>query len=219
MQTVLKSICKIYSIVHNTLSWYHVSFCVVYNTNSWWIHIIYTCIFLFFKVTSLIDVHSHGYTILTNYLEGLRSIEFCVIYGTSGVHIDQWMGYREYWIFCHGCGDSAMIFTRDKNRLVFTVIHTLFLFLTCYFMAGSSTQPHSPTRFPPHTPPQLHPHPLKQSPIIHFAIFAKDGLFDLALWRHHSSICNVTRTRGYGIATSHSSIVLARINWYKGDLH
>ena len=213
MQTVLKSICKIYSIVHNTLSWYYVSFCVVYNTNSWWIHIIYTCIFLFFKVTTLIDVHSHGYTILIIYLEGLCDIWY------------QWSTYRSMyglpWIlnFLSRVWRFSNDFHPWQNRLIFTVTHTLFLFFTCYFMARSSTQPHSPTRFPPHTPPQLHPHPLKQSPIIHFPIFAKDGLFDLALWRHHSSTCNVTRTRGYGIATSHSSIVLARINWCKGDLH
>ena len=32
-------------------------------------------------------------------------------------------------------------------------------------------------------------------------------------------ICDVTRTRGTGIVTSYSSIVLARANWCKGDLH
>ena len=32
-------------------------------------------------------------------------------------------------------------------------------------------------------------------------------------------ICGVTRTRGTGIVTSYSSIVLARANWRKGDLH
>ena len=32
-------------------------------------------------------------------------------------------------------------------------------------------------------------------------------------------ICDVTRTRGNGIVTSHSLVVLARANWHKVDLH
>ena len=41
---------------------------------------------------------------------------------------------------------------------------------------------------------------------------------DLALWRRHSSICDVKRMRGTDIMPC-SSIVLARANWHKGDLH
>ena len=46
-----------------------------------------------------------------------------------------------------------------------------------------------------------HINPLKQSSIAHFTIVAKDGLFWLST------------------VTSYSSIVLARANWRKGDLH
>ena len=41
---------------------------------------------------------------------------------------------------------------------------------------------------------------------------------DLALSRRHSSICDVKRMRGTDIMPC-SSIVLARANWHKGDLH
>ena len=39
--------------------------------------------------------------------------------------------------------------------------------------------------------------------------------FDLALWCRHGSICGITRTRGTGIVTSYSSIVLTHTNWRK----
>ena len=61
--------------------------------------------------------------------------------------------------------------------------------------------------------------PFKQPSITDFATFAKNGLFDLALWRHHSSICDVTRTRGTGIVMSYLSIVLAHTHWHEGDHH
>ena len=61
--------------------------------------------------------------------------------------------------------------------------------------------------------------PLKTLSIAEFAIVAKDIVFWL-------SICDVTTVDmlchanlGTGIVTSYSSIVLARANWRKGDLH
>ena len=42
---------------------------------------------------------------------------------------------------------------------------------------------------------------------------------ELALWRHHSSICDVTRMRGIGIVTSWSSIILAHANWCTYDIY
>ena len=59
----------------------------------------------------------------------------------------------------------------------------------------------------------------KQSSIAHFAIVAKDGLFLPSFVTSSQLICDVMRTRGTGIVTSYSSIVLARANWRKGDLH
>ena len=59
----------------------------------------------------------------------------------------------------------------------------------------------------------------KQSSIIYFAIVAGDGLFWRNIVTSSQLICDVTRTRGTGIVTSYSSIVLARANWRKGDLH
>ena len=53
----------------------------------------------------------------------------------------------------------------------------------------------------------------------HFAIVAKEGLFWLNIVTSSQLICDVTRMRGTGIVTSYSSIVLARANWRKGDLH
>ena len=60
---------------------------------------------------------------------------------------------------------------------------------------------------------------LKQLLIAGFAIVAKDGLFWLGIVTSPQLICDVTRTWGAGIVTSYSSIVLARANWGKGDLH
>ena len=59
----------------------------------------------------------------------------------------------------------------------------------------------------------------KQSSIGHFAIVAKDGLFWLNIVTSSQLICDVARTRGTGIVTSYSSMVLARANWRKGDIH
>ena len=55
--------------------------------------------------------------------------------------------------------------------------------------------------------------------IAHFAIVARDGIFWLNIVTSSQLICDVTRTRGTGIVTSYSSIVLARANWRKGDLN
>ena len=59
----------------------------------------------------------------------------------------------------------------------------------------------------------------KQSSITHFAIAAKDGLFWIDIVTSSQLIYDVMRTRGTGIVTSYSSIILARTNWPKGDLH
>ena len=59
----------------------------------------------------------------------------------------------------------------------------------------------------------------KISLIAHFTIVTKDGLFWLNIVTSSQLICDVTRTQGTGIVTSYSSIVLARANWRKGDLH
>ena len=55
--------------------------------------------------------------------------------------------------------------------------------------------------------------PLKQSPIVHFAIVANDGL----LWLNSVTWLTVDlwRTRGTSIVTSYSVIVFARANWRK----
>ena len=61
--------------------------------------------------------------------------------------------------------------------------------------------------------------PQKTLSIAYFAIVAKDGLFWFSIVTSLQLICNVPRTRVTGIVTSYSSIVLARANWRKGDLH
>ena len=50
----------------------------------------------------------------------------------------------------------------------------------------------------------------------HFVIVAKNGLFWLSIVTSPQLIYDVTQT---SIATSYSSIVFARANWRKGDLH
>ena len=59
----------------------------------------------------------------------------------------------------------------------------------------------------------------KHSKITHFAIVANDGRFWLSIVTSPQLICDVTRTRDTSIVTSYLSIVLARANWSKGDLH
>ena len=60
----------------------------------------------------------------------------------------------------------------------------------------------------------------KQLSIADFAtIVAKDGLFWLSIVTSPQLICDVTRTPDTGIVISYSSIVMARANWGKGDLH
>ena len=55
--------------------------------------------------------------------------------------------------------------------------------------------------------------------IIDFADVTEDNLFKLSIVTSPLSICDVTRTWGTGVETPHSSIVLARANGGKGDLH
>ena len=54
----------------------------------------------------------------------------------------------------------------------------------------------------------------KQSPTAHLTIVAKDSI---SFWRHHS--WSVTSIEREVIVTSYSTIVFARANWRKGDLH
>ena len=64
-----------------------------------------------------------------------------------------------------------------------------------------------------------HTIPLKQLSIAYFAIVAKDSLFWFSIVTSPQLICDITRMYDTGIVTSYSSIVLARPNWRKGDLH
>ena len=59
----------------------------------------------------------------------------------------------------------------------------------------------------------------KQSSITHFTIDAKEGVFWINIVTSSQLICDIMRMRGTGIVTSYSSIVLARANWRKGNLH
>ena len=59
----------------------------------------------------------------------------------------------------------------------------------------------------------------KQLSIADFAIVAKDGLFWLSIETSPQLICDVTQTWSTGIMTLYSSIVLARANLRKDDLH
>ena len=52
-----------------------------------------------------------------------------------------------------------------------------------------------------------------------FVIVAKGGLFSLGIVTSPQLICDVMQARFTGIVTSYSSIVLARANWRKGDIH
>ena len=52
-----------------------------------------------------------------------------------------------------------------------------------------------------------------------FAIVAKGGLSWLSIVTSPQFVCDVTQTWGTGIVMSYSSIVLARANWRKSDLH
>ena len=61
--------------------------------------------------------------------------------------------------------------------------------------------------------------PERAASIADFAIVVKDGLFWFSIVTSPQFICDVRRTRVTGIVTSYSSIVLARANWRKGDLH
>ena len=84
------------------------------------------------------------------------------------------------------------------------VIHgneCIILFLTRYFMSWT------------------HNFAKNQSSIAHFATAAKDGRFWFSIVTSPQRICDVTRTRDTSIVTSYLSIVLARANWRKGDLH
>ena len=114
----------------------------------------------------------------------------------------------------HEWGDLPTIFTSDEvtsenhwqiasrvtQKSLFMVTDVLFYFLHAIWCPE-------------------HPIPLKQLSIADFAIVAKDGLFWFSIVTSPQLICDVTRMYDTGIVTSYSSIVLARANWRKGDLH
>ena len=64
-----------------------------------------------------------------------------------------------------------------------------------------------------------HSIPPKQLSIADFAVVAMDSLFWFSIVTSPPLICDVTRMQDTSIVTSYSSIVLARANWRKGDLH
>ena len=64
-----------------------------------------------------------------------------------------------------------------------------------------------------------HKIPLKQLSIADFAIVAKDSLFWFSIVTSPQLICDIMRMLDTGTMTLYSSIVLARANWHKGDLH
>ena len=64
-----------------------------------------------------------------------------------------------------------------------------------------------------------HAIPLKQLLIPDFAIVANGSLFWFSIVTSPQLICDVTRMLDTGIMTSYLSIVLARTNWRKVDLH
>ena len=86
--------------------------------------------------------------------------------------------------------------TSDKKSL-FTVTNVLFYFLHA-ILCHEHTNPQSSARF---------------------AIVAKGGLFWPSIVTSPQLICDAMRTRNSGIVTSYLSIVIARANWRKGDLH
>ena len=91
--------------------------------------------------------------------------------------------------------------TSDK-KIVIHGNECIILFLTRYFMSSTHKSPKK-----------------KLSSSADFAIVAKGGLFWLGIVTSPQLICDVTRRRHTGIVTSYSSIVIARANWRKGDLH
>ena len=88
----------------------------------------------------------------------------------------------------------------SNQNIVIHGYECIILFLTCYFISYT-------------------PFYYKQSSIAHFAIVATDGLFWFNIVTSSQLFCDVMRMRGTGIVTSYLSIVLARANWRKGDLH
>ena len=107
--------------------------------------------------------------------------------------------FREWW--SHEWKSLANRFTSDRKKSLFTITNVSFYFL-CAIRYVLNTQ----FRY-------------KQLSISDFAIVAKGGPFWLSIVTSPQLICDVTWTWSTGIVTSYSSIVLARANWRKGDLH
>ena len=122
--------------------------------------------------------------------------------------------YNELRTFFWSRGDLPIMFTSDKvtsenhwhnslqviKKSLFTITGSLYYFLHAILC-------------PEHTIP------LKKSLIAHFAIVTMDDLLLLSILMSSQLICNITRTPSTGIVTLYSSVVLARANWHKGDLH
>ena len=64
-----------------------------------------------------------------------------------------------------------------------------------------------------------HTIPKNKLSITDLAIATKDSLFWFIIVTSPQFFCDVTRMSDTGIVTSYASIVLARANWRKGDLH
>ena len=90
--------------------------------------------------------------------------------------------------------------TSDK-KIVIHGNECIILFLTCYFMWWT----HKSAK---------NYHRALISPLLPRAAF-----FWPSIVTSSQLICDVTRTQNTGIVTSYSSIVIARTNWRKGDLH
>ena len=96
----------------------------------------------------------------------------------------------------HCCTASQVI----KKIIIHANLYII-LFLTHYVMSWT----HKSTK--------------KKSAIAHFTIVTKYGLLWLSIVMSPQLICDITRTRGTGIVTSYSSVILACTNWCKLDLH
>ena len=92
------------------------------------------------------------------------------------------------------------IASRVTQKSLFTVTNVLFYFLHAILCPWTNDS-------------------AKKKSIADLAIVAKDGLFWFSIVTSLQLICDVTRMRATGIVTSYLSIVLARANWRKGDLH
>ena len=127
-----------------------------------------------------------------------RNVEYIKNNAWVTVNNDFWSRLRWFANDFHECTWKALAnhITGDQKSF-FTVMNVLFYFIHTILCSE-------------------HTIPLKQSSIAHFVIVAKNGLSWLCIVTSPQMICDVMRTN---IVTSYWSIVLARANWRKGELH